>query len=88
MRASTAIHPITTQATPSLLRDSRKSAKSLVTAESSHRPQLKRAVEQANHRIDAVFLRRGESVGDLLPQKFFSRRVKATAAAVCAMVHQ
>jgi len=49
---------------------------------------LKRAVEQANHRFDAVFLRRGESVGDLLPQNVFSRRIKVTAAAVCAMVHQ
>ncbi|HXH91813.1 MAG TPA: hypothetical protein VNN25_09540 [Thermoanaerobaculia bacterium] len=49
---------------------------------------MKRAVEQANHRLDAVFLRRGESVGDLLPQNVFWWRIKATAAAVCAMVHQ
>jgi len=49
---------------------------------------LKRAVEQANHRFDSFFLRRGESVGDLLPQNVFWWRIKATAAAVCAMVHQ
>jgi hypothetical protein len=60
----------------------------LVTAESSHGPQLIRAVQQGNQRFDAFFLRRGESIGDLLPQDRVARRIEATAVADCAMVHQ
>jgi hypothetical protein len=60
----------------------------LVTADSSHRPQFKCAVEQGNHRFDSFFLRRGQSIADLLPQDVFARRVKAPAAADRAFVHQ
>jgi hypothetical protein len=49
---------------------------------------LIRTVEQCNHRFDALFLRRGQSVADLLPQNVVARRVEATAAADSAMVQQ
>jgi hypothetical protein len=49
---------------------------------------LIRTVKQGNHRFDAFFLRRGQSIADLLPQDVFARRVEAPAAADGAMVHQ